>query len=166
MFRVTRKGSAPGETPAHFSLDAGEIVKSRKVHKPEPIEEGKSQVLRNFKAKVEREEAKRYIEGTRAQYPSEKQVNFLAYLLDFPGKHQQESFVRFANGYYNGEITRIHYVNAINLMTKGFCHYGNAVHLVKMSMGNCDVEDNLHDGPSELQPDAADGPDDAPTDLA
>lgn len=152
MIRVTTRKLAEGcgETRTLFAFSPGEELSGRKrrsISEPEPVDPEASQVLRNFKNKKANKKAKEYIEGTKAQYPSERQVNYLAQLLGYPGRTHMESFVRFSNGYFNGLITRVHYVEAINMALKGYNRYYSASTGVRMSW---DFQDGLDDNKDDL----------------
>jgi len=92
-----------------------------------------NQVENNFASKKRIKQQKEYIESTKAQYPSLKQLNYLAYLLDYPNEGELYDFVRFANGYHLDMITRVHFVRAIALAKKDKGPWGSAEDLVKMS---------------------------------
>jgi hypothetical protein len=109
--------------------------------RPKPSDGGfkvalpESPLLNNLSAKIKRQAAKEFVAGSLAQYPSPKQVGYLGFLLDNPGRAAMTAFVRFANGYYAGEITRVHFVEAIELAKNGRNSYGTANGLVRLASG-------------------------------
>lgn len=166
MFTVTRRPKGGGNSPPSFvgKLDAGDVAPRRRIQgpfgdideaaKPLPVRleakrhaDGGFRVAlpenildNNLDAKIKRQRDKDYVEGTRAQYPSSKQVGYLGYLLDNPGRYGMERFVRFANGYYMGEITRVHFVEAINMAIRGRNSYGTAVGLARLASGELEED--------------------------
>ena len=81
-----------------------------------------------------RHDASRKRAQSKALPPSTKQKAYLAALMGYPGIGVMTDFVRFANGYWNEEITRVHYKHAIDLMVKGYNVYGTAEYLVELSL--------------------------------
>ncbi len=78
--------------------------------------------------------AKAYAEKSRAKEFTTKQVRYLSYLLGYePSNSGLESYVRYANGYYQGTLTRVHWLQAIALAKDGHNWYGNHVSLIKLS---------------------------------
>jgi hypothetical protein len=141
VFKVTKrpKNNAAGEqSPAvSFVLDAGDVVPVRRPHdgfqisKPEPET---NQVLNHYQAKKARAAAKQYVENSRAQYASPKQIGYLANLLDHPGKRGMEAYVRFANAYHLGTLTRVHFKEAIDLAIRGYNSWGTYEDLTLLAM--------------------------------
>jgi hypothetical protein len=95
----------------------------------------RNQVLNNFNAKLARANAIAYVEGSRAQGPSRKQVGYLAHLLGNPGREAIVAFVRYANGYlpYCEVLTRVHFIEAINLAVHGRNSWGSHRSLIELA---------------------------------
>jgi len=94
--------------------------------------EAENPILRHYGAKVRRARAKAHHEGPKS--PSGKQIAYLRFLLgNYPSTKSLEAFVRFANGYHHGPLTRVHWIQAISLVKDGHNWYGNAQHLVSVS---------------------------------
>ena len=95
------------------------------------------QVQKNLKQKIARYRAQIWWEEhgkSSAQPPTEKQVNYLSYLLgDHMGYYGLIQFVRFANAYHTGRLTRYHWIQAISLCKQGYNHWGNMASLMALA---------------------------------
>ena len=91
-----------------------------------------------YRNAVRRKQTLEYVEksSSRALPPSDKQKSYLSFLLgDHLGWYGLLVWVRFANG-YRAEcepLTRIHWIEAINLAKTGRNSHGSVESLVDMS---------------------------------
>lgn len=89
---------------------------------------------KQFKNAVSAKKAKAHAEKSRAKEYTIKQVRYLSFLLGYePSFKGLVSYVRFANGYYQGTLTRVHWLQAIALAKDGHNWYGNHMSLIRLS---------------------------------
>jgi len=116
-----------------FNRDGALVVPKRDLEKS---------LTYDFSAKVARRNGKAFF--SKAKEPSYRIKGYLRALLTYtnpddyrenyiPSEIALESFVRYANGYFGGPLTMVHWIQAVQLIKEGFNWYGNATSLVNAS---------------------------------
>lgn len=136
MFTVKRTKKGGGNTPPFnvSDLDPKPAPVQRSVREVAwEVEPPENPILNHYQAKKARAAAKAYIENSKAQRPTAKQVVKLSAELGYPGRAGLTAFIRFANGFIEPPFTRGHFVAAIDLAVNGRNHLGSLEALDQLS---------------------------------
>lgn len=95
------------------------------------MEPERLQSLKNKARRAKVRRAKVFETGPKSE--TEAQRGKLWALLGQPRPSEMEAFIRFANGYTYERLTRVHWINAISLMTDKVNAYGTFLDLLEMA---------------------------------
>jgi len=91
------------------------------------------QAIQGLTNATRREKSRRASHFAGPSFPTSKQIGMIGGMIGTQHRGHIEAFVRFANCYEPGDLTRVHYIHAIDLLVNGVNLYGTAEQLYHLS---------------------------------